>query len=78
MNKVKQIRLTANLTQMQLAKKCKVHNMYISNIERGKANPSVKVLRVLYRLDARATTSFVYNMFLPKIDKILTQIKKGK
>jgi transcriptional regulator with XRE-family HTH domain len=45
---IRQLRETRGMTQLELAKKAKVAQGYISSLEAGeKKNPSVKVLRKL-------------------------------
>jgi len=46
--KVRQVRLSKNLTQEQLAEKAKLHPTYIGRIERGKQNPSLTNIYKLY------------------------------
>lgn len=41
---IKHLRKSHNLTQHELAKKSLVDQTYIARMERGKANPSVKIL----------------------------------
>ncbi|MCY3934755.1 MAG: helix-turn-helix transcriptional regulator [Chloroflexi bacterium] len=46
-DRVRGIRLAKNLSQEQLAQKCKLDRTYISSLERGKRNVSLKNLAAL-------------------------------
>lgn len=44
---IRKIRLGKNITQKDLAKAANISNSYLSDIEKGRSNPSLKTLRGL-------------------------------
>lgn len=47
MNKIKQIREGLSLTQEELASRARVNRCYISELENGRRNPTLKTLKKL-------------------------------
>lgn len=65
-NKLKNLRLSKNLTTQQVADKVNVSQSYISRFENDKAIPDVDMLnRILIALDSDLATFFCENMKLP-------------
>ena len=60
--KTKEYRLKQNLTQEELAEKCNLSTVYISNIERGKANISFHTLDKISKI-------LNFNIYLSISDK---------
>lgn len=55
-NRIRQIRLEKQLTQLELAERCECNRNYISMIERGERNPSYKSLVMIANgLDVKVT-----------------------
>jgi transcriptional regulator with XRE-family HTH domain len=44
---VRRLRIEANLTQQVLADSCNIYRTYLSRLESGTANPTIKVLAAL-------------------------------
>ena len=56
---IKRRRLEQNLSQEELAARCKLHRTYISSVERGQRNVSlVNIVVIAQALDAKASELF--------------------
>ena len=60
-------RQRAQISQRELARLCGLSNPYVSQIERGRHDPSIRVLRSIAEvLDIRAETMLAYAGWLPR------------
>jgi transcriptional regulator with XRE-family HTH domain len=48
--RIRELRLTHNWTQQDLAKKCDLHRTFIGSVERGERNVSILNLRLIARI----------------------------
>lgn len=59
---IRNIRKEQNLTQLKLAKKAKISNSYLSDIERGRTNPSIVTLVAISNVLNISDYNIFFNM----------------
>jgi transcriptional regulator with XRE-family HTH domain len=76
-NRIRALRLEANVTQEQLAWACNLNKGYMSRVESGKQIPSVPVLATMAReLGVELTDLFAFDQTKPRA-RLVDAVRRG-